>query len=124
MEKEEDVTLGAARRAASAISPQLAAARLRCSLPHSSPSLPLLPSVGGYLFVPWENRSRTRDFKLHWNLEVGYYGIKGRHCAKQSGVGARGDAESIGNDPSWKNAGCGSPYPPSAASLKEGVLPV
>lgn len=44
--------------------------------------------------------------------------------AKQSGVGARGDAESIGNDPPWKNTGCGRPCPPSAASLKQGVLPV
>ena len=36
----------------------------------------------------------------------------------RSGMGARGDAESIRNDPPWKNAGCGSPNPPSAASLK------
>lgn len=41
----------------------------------------------------------------------------------RSGVGAR-DAERIGNDPPWKNAGCGSPSPPSAVSLKQGLLSV
>ena len=74
MEREEDLILRAASCAVSAISLQLAVARLHWSLWHASLLVASGPGKMG--------QGHMSFFKWYWTLEADYYGIKGKHFAK------------------------------------------